>query len=348
MPRKDLTREVLEGGEVFIPGQREREELFFQPMVRPEEYDIAVHANYFWPDATPRATAMEFQGTVLSACFERGKMTCLSCHSMHASDPADQLRFPEDPATAVHESDQQCLQCHERFAPEAARAEHTRHAADSAGSRCIACHMPYQSYGLLQAQRSHRIQSPDPVTTARHALPNACNQCHVDRSLRWTAQVLDEWRGRGPRPAAEDALFAEDRSRVSETLLQLVQGHALSRAIAVQMLGREDGRAASPGAWRVPFLIDALDDPYPTVRQNAYRALRREPGFEDAAYVYFADREQRGEQIAALRERWLARLREHVPAVPDAVPLGPDGLPDALVIGRLRAERDELQLNIAE
>ena len=53
------------------------------------------------------------------------------------------------------DSDTACLQCHKDMS--ARLVAHTHHAADSSGSRCYNCHMPYTSYGLLKALRSHRI-----------------------------------------------------------------------------------------------------------------------------------------------------------------------------------------------
>jgi len=346
MAHEALTPQVLEEGAMFIPGRRDLEQLFQMPQVDAAGYDPEKHRNYFWPDSSPRATAMEYQGVLLSPCFQRGEMTCVSCHSMHASDPADQLRFTDDPATPEHESDVQCTQCHPQFRSDEALVAHTHHEVDSVGSRCVGCHMPHQAYGLLSAQRSHRIQSPNAAETARSGLPNGCNTCHVDRSLGWTAQLLADWWGQ-PAPAG-DPLFDGDRSHVSETLLQLLRGHALSRAIAVQMLGRDDGREAAPGLWRVPFLLEGLDDPYPVVRKNAQRSLRRQPGFGDAAFGYVDTPDQRRAQIAALRQRWEAMAAEHAGGVPAAVPLTTEGLPEASTLARLRESRDDVELNIAE
>ena len=53
-----------------------------------------------------------------------------------------------------------CLQCHEPM--RADLTAHTRHGAESSGSSCYNCHMPYTSYGLLEDdaepydQQSHR------------------------------------------------------------------------------------------------------------------------------------------------------------------------------------------------
>ncbi|MDB4808250.1 cytochrome c family protein, partial [Verrucomicrobia bacterium] len=39
--------------------------------------------NRFWPDGMVRVTGREYNGLLDTACFQRGKMSCLSCHSMH-------------------------------------------------------------------------------------------------------------------------------------------------------------------------------------------------------------------------------------------------------------------------
>ena len=52
---------------------------------------------------------------------------------------------------------------------------------------CYNCHMPYTSYGLLKALRSHQITGPSVTTSVQTGRPNACNACHLDKPLGWTA-----------------------------------------------------------------------------------------------------------------------------------------------------------------
>jgi len=111
--------------------------------------------NLFYDDGTVRIGGREYSGMVLSACFLRGegkmKLSCLSCHSMHDSEPDDQL-------TRGREGDAACASCHDpaRYAG----APHTHHAQGSPGSRCVECHMPKTAYALLKSIRSHRVDSP--------------------------------------------------------------------------------------------------------------------------------------------------------------------------------------------
>ena len=126
-------------------------------------------------------TGREYNGLLESPCYQRGEMSCVSCHSMHKSDPDDQL------ARGMR-GNQACLQCHDEMAGDLTR--HTRHATDSPGSNCTNCHMPHTSYGLLKAIRGHTVETPDVATTLATGRPNACNLCHLDKTLDWTAEQL--------------------------------------------------------------------------------------------------------------------------------------------------------------
>lgn len=298
--------------------------------------------SFFWPDQTPRSAAMEFQGLLLSPCYQSGDMTCLSCHSMHRAAPDDLLKDPEDDHTLRLESNRACLQCHEQYASEAALVQHTHHGAASDGSQCANCHMPFQVYGLLKAIRSHRIASPNARLSTQGRRPNACNQCHVDRSLRWTADWLSRWYGQEP-PALTD-----DDAGLSATVVELLKGHALERALAASRLGWDSAREAAPGNWRVPFLTAALADPYPAVRFLAIQSLRRLAGFENAEYDYLGNDQQRARQVADIRRRWdeVRATIDHPPT--ESVPLQPDGLPVPEVYQRLLRQRDETPIHIIE
>jgi hypothetical protein len=53
--------------------------------------------------------------------------------------------------------------------------------------------MPFTTYGLLKAIRSHQINSPSVQGSLETGWPNGCNQCHQDRTLAWTADYLSRW-----------------------------------------------------------------------------------------------------------------------------------------------------------
>jgi len=48
----------------------------------------------------------------------------------------------------------------------------------SAGAQCVECHMPTQTYMLVDPRRDHSLRIPRPDLSLKLGVPNACNQCH--------------------------------------------------------------------------------------------------------------------------------------------------------------------------
>src|SRR2546430_13546483 len=52
---------------------------------------LPIYASFapsrYWSDGTVRVSGREYNALIESPCFSKGAMTCLSCHSMHQSDP---------------------------------------------------------------------------------------------------------------------------------------------------------------------------------------------------------------------------------------------------------------------
>jgi hypothetical protein len=292
----------------------------------------AVDGN-FWRDGTIRVTGREYNGLLESACFRRGEMTCTSCHSMHSyAEPADQLA----PARA---GDASCLECHPGLRE---RVEaHTHHEFASSGSRCMNCHMPHTTYGLFACQRSHRVDSPRLAVSVESGRPNACNLCHLDRTLEWTGRHLGDWYGQPEVP-----LGARQRS-VAAGVLWAVEGDAAQRAVVAWHMGWEPARQASGRTWMGVYLALLLADSYTAVRRIAGRSIETLPGFGDFAYDFAAPEAAPGKQREAVA-RW-SRL---VAGGPDRsgphLLLDAGGEPDRAGLARLLADRDERPIRIAE
>jgi predicted CXXCH cytochrome family protein len=231
----------------------------------------------FWRDGSMRIGGREFSGMSQSACYLKGEMSCLSCHSMHASNPDKQMR-PE------MLGDHACTQCH---AEKAVNSQlHTHHAADSEGSRCFNCHMPHSSYALFKGIRSHRIDSPSAASSVMHGRPNACNQCHVDQTLAWTAEHLKTWFDIEPVP------MSDEEKTVAASLLWMLRGDAIQRVLAAWTLGWEPSRQASGNGWQTPFLAQLLDDPYSMTRFIAHDSLKQ-LGVEVADFDFLTSPDER-------------------------------------------------------
>lgn len=286
-----------------------------------------------WADGDLRVTGGEWVGVSGSRCFTAGELSCLACHSMHASAPDDQL-------APRAEGDGACTDCHDPTSY--AAPSHTHHAADSSGSRCINCHMPHTTYGLLKAVRSHRIDSPSVARSLTSQRPNACNLCHLDRTLAWTADALEAWYGQ-PAPALD-----AERGRVSEALMLLLRGDAGQRALVAWAMGWPPAQATSDTRWMAPYLTFTLNDPYDAVRQVGARSLRTLPGFADFAYDPLAREDARVEQAGEIIPRWHERQKDDLRGLPPAVLVDPvHGLEREAITALLR-RRDNRPVMLSE
>jgi hypothetical protein len=123
---------------------------------------------------------------------------------------------------------------------------------------------------------------------------NACNLCHLDRSLRWTATELERGWGQHfelptgsvaeslDRPAGDVWLKGEDAA------VRLVAGQSFARSAA--------------GKHKLADLLHSLNDPEPINRVFALKAVERASGHKlDARrYQLTAPPAERVRQIEAL------------------------------------------------
>jgi HEAT repeat protein/doubled CXXCH motif protein/cytochrome c554/c'-like protein len=318
----------------------------------------------FWPDGRPSRFNRP-QALTLTGCFQKGEATCTNCHRMHGPENAHMLKVPVEAPGGGHTkvSDTLCTQCHKTIgeagrageagqAGEAGRAgdarawtEHTHHAADSQGSRCVNCHMSDVNWRLFTRRLDHTFQPPNPEMTGRYGVPNACTTCHDDRSPEWAASVMDRWYGNGERRSAivsmADVLYragtgdtavlpdvarlAVDRSHgalirasAAEFAGQLMQKRATAETSEraekkTNLSGGSAGSASSAVASAtINALIGATADPEAMVRITAVRAL----GLVDdqratavlAAHLTDAARLVRVSAAEALMNRGISRL----------------------------------------
>ncbi len=286
-------------GYAFRPGQK-FEDTFVRTRLVDWQTNPALQAELaknpqiirdrYWPDGMIRVAGREYNGLLETKCFQNGDMSCLSCHKMHESD-ADPRPLPEwadDQLAPGMQTNAACLQCHKTFAGDAALAAHTHHPVASAASNCYNCHMPHTTFGLLKAIRSHTIDKPSVTASLATGRPNACNQCHLDKSLGWTAQTLNQWYG---TPVPE--LNADERT-IAASVLWTLKGDAGQRALMAWSFGWAEARRASGDDWMGVYLSFLLEDSYAAVRLVARKSLRQYPGFESLpAYPFPADMKSR-------------------------------------------------------
>ena len=256
--------------------------------------------SWFWKDGMVRVSGREYNGLRDSKCFTTGEMSCLSCHRMHkpADDPRDLKTWANDQLKPAMQGDQACLQCHE--AKTFAAVAHTHHPAESHGSRCQNCHMPHTTYGLLKNIRSHTITSPTVTETTATGRPNACNLCHLDKSLGWTANHLHDWYG------TEKTTLSADQKNISAGVIHALSGDAGQRALMAWHFGWKPAQEASGDEWIAPYLSILMDDSYDAVRYLAGKSLKTLPGYQAAPYDFLNTEEVRRRQSGTLFKAWSA------------------------------------------
>jgi predicted CXXCH cytochrome family protein len=158
-----------------------------------EGHKLGTQSFTHFADGTAHKNRMQGNDFVQSLMYTRG-VTCFSCHDVHGTP---------NPAVLWKPANKLCLDCHGPNAangPHAPSIEaHTHHKPDSAGSECIACHMPKIEQTIADVNvRAHTFKFLTPFQTDELGVPNACNACHSDKSTEWSAAALRSWTERSP------------------------------------------------------------------------------------------------------------------------------------------------------
>lgn len=225
-----------------------------------DHYEPALlEAGLYFADGQIQDEVYVYGSFVQSKMHAEG-VRCSDCHDPHALTPKLQ-------GNAL------CAQCHEPSTYDV--PAHLRHEPGTEAATCVACHMPTRTYMVVDPRRDHGFRVPRPDLTVSLGVPNACTQCHADRSAQWAADAVESWHGpernastsfaeafaggRVQNPDSEPALrsIVQDRSRP-----------ALVRASALHLLAGY-GSATSTTVAR-----NALGDPSSLVRTVAVRVLQ--------------------------------------------------------------------------
>ena len=267
------------------------------------------HLDHYLPsllrEGLYHADGQQLDEVFVVGSFRQSKMyrmgvSCTNCHDPHKAKP-------KLPGNAL------CLQCHQTPAnpafPSAAGSyntpQHHHHAAGTPGAQCTACHMPAKNYMIVQPRPDHSMRIPRPDLSVTLGTPNACNQCHADKTSQWAADAVTKWYGTPKRPPHYGEVFSAARRgapQAAQALAALAADAAqpaIVRATALDMLRGPIGidervaatrdtdaelRAAAAASLedvdaslRVPTLAPLLKDPVRAVRIAAARSLAALP-----------------------------------------------------------------------
>ena len=241
-------------------------------------------------------------GSFLQSKMYRRGVRCSDCHNPHS-------------LTFTAEGNRTCTNCHQLSPPDEFptlepknydTAEHHFHPMESEGARCVTCHMPARTYMVVDPRRDHSFRVPRPDLSVSIGTPNACNDCHADKSAEWAAEAVARWY-RSEQPAHYGEVFAAARSGeasaespllelasdpnqasiVRATALELMRNYGPDSLAAMSRLVRDGdplvrAKAAAgldglPALARVPAAVPLLEDPFRAVRIEAARVLSSLP-----------------------------------------------------------------------
>ncbi len=221
--------------------------------------------------------------------FCTSELRCVDCHDPHRPSEGPS----GGPTKLSHLA--LCVKCHDQYADQKAALAHSKHSLDS-GVNCMDCHMPRYTQGLDDLIRTHRITNPVEVSMVSEGSANACNLCHLDKSLRWTLKELEKGWGTRIEPQSNWKNYSQLDEPVGDYWLNGEDNHL--RLVATQCYAR------SPlGKKKLPDLIRCLNDSEPINRVFHSCAVQKLCGREPHSPLgvnITASPVQREQQIEAL------------------------------------------------
>ncbi|MET4389050.1 putative CXXCH cytochrome family protein [Bradyrhizobium sp. F1.4.3] len=234
--------------EGWIPGRWLSETHAVSPLSR----------GLYFADGQMRDEVYNYGSFKQSKMFAAG-VTCSDCHDPHSGKTRAS-------------GDNVCLQCHapDKFAV----ASHHQHAGANPPLTCASCHMPVQTYMVVDSRHDHSFRVPRPDLSVQLDTPNTCNACHKDQSAEWAAAAIERWHGpeRKGFQAYGEAFHAAwagqpDAGAALAGIASNTQNPGFARAGATAELNAY----LSPDA--IKIARDALSDPDPMVRIGALDML---------------------------------------------------------------------------
>jgi len=202
-------------------------------------------------------------GSFLQSKMYQVGVTCSDCHEPHTLA----LRKPGNGV---------CLQCHQ--AAKYDKPKHHFHKPVSQGASCIECHMPTKTYMVVDPRHDHSMRIPRPDLSAKLGTPNACNNCHDDKSPEWAAKQVKTWYGHTPTGfqlyAQAFHTVRHQESAAGDALAALIRDMAtpdIARATALAQIG------PFLSAKNLDVLTLGLADDNPGAREATVRALEYTP-----------------------------------------------------------------------
>ncbi|HEY4611575.1 MAG TPA: tetratricopeptide repeat protein, partial [Bacteroidota bacterium] len=268
----------------------------------------------YLPDGRVRTFAYQ-ETHLFSDCYLNGSMTCVSCHDPHSQHYRDINKRP----LVGRFDDGQCTGCHASKLADI--RQHTHHAPESEGSRCVSCHMPYLQHPevgkkLRFARSDHTIAIPRPLFDASWDLENACAQCHQNYSVQVLEETVNEWYGamKPHKPIVDGLVRAQTvtgRREAARLLLLPNAKHPMAQFMGTTQMLERFMHPDMPDV--EPELLDSLKELSRNndvdVRSLALATLHFAQGEQETVRTFLAENLRTlGAHDARIRGRWVLAL----------------------------------------
>jgi predicted CXXCH cytochrome family protein len=201
-------------------------------------------------------------GSFLQSKMYAQGVTCSDCHNAHTG----KVRASGNTL---------CAGCH--LPTKYDTTSHHRHTPGGAGAACIGCHMPATNYMVVDPRHDHSLSVPRPDLSVTLGTPNACTNCHTNRTASWAASQVKAWYGHEPQgyqrfaaafAAGDAAADGQDRLR---SIADAIDQPPIVRATALANLDASASQAT------LDALARSVRDPNPLVRLGALHSLASAP-----------------------------------------------------------------------
>ncbi|MCX6245998.1 MAG: multiheme c-type cytochrome [Bacteroidetes bacterium] len=136
------------------------------------------------------------------------------------------------------------------------------------GNLCRDCHMPGRYYMGIDKRFDHSFRIPRPDLSVKLGTPNACINCHDDKTNAWAVQNVNKWYGERQKPHYGTLLAdaAAGKPGADSGLLRMINSNLypeIIRATAIEYL------SAYPSNKAQEAVKKAVNDPDPLLRYTA-------------------------------------------------------------------------------
>ena len=221
--------------------------------------NVRLSENLYFSDGKIKDEVYVYNSFLQSKMYEAG-VTCSDCHDVHSLKRKGQ-------------GDSVCFSCHTPTKYET--KAHTKHGKNEAG--CISCHMPSRIYMGVDERNDHSFRIPRPDLSVNSDIPNACNNCHKDKSASWADKAMKKWYTSTPigkQNFSHDLSNLRNNSKnLGDSLYNILLGTSpqIAKVTAITYLGR------IPSKQTFTTTLQLLRSKKPETRLAALKALESFP-----------------------------------------------------------------------